>query len=66
MSDKKKFVIRPFRPQVHMNANSAERIWGALKSAINEIHNKNASSLSFEELYRCVPHARCSPAAAPC
>lgn len=31
----------------------AENTWGLLQSAIEEINNKNASGLSFEELYRC-------------
>ena len=35
-----------------MDAKAANKIWMALRSAIDEIHNKNASSLSFEELYR--------------
>ena len=54
MSDgaKGKFVIKPFRPSVQMNHERATQIWEALHAAIREIHNKNASSLSFEELYR--------------
>jgi phosphoglycerate dehydrogenase-like enzyme len=31
---------------------AAEKTWGILQSAIKEIHNQNASGLSFEELYR--------------
>lgn len=54
MSHGRKFVIPPFRPNVHMDSSNAERIWGALRAAIQEIYNKNASSLSYEELYRCV------------
>jgi hypothetical protein len=30
----------------------AEKTWKVLEDAINEIHNQNASGLSFEELYR--------------
>eukprot|EP00501_MAST-03F_sp_TOSAG23-6_P002131 GSMAST32.ASY1.ANO1.2228.1 assembled CDS len=52
MSGAKKFVIKPFRPNVQMDDKQATKIWNALRSAIQEIHNKNASSLSFEELYR--------------
>jgi len=52
MAEKKKFVITPFRPNVQMNSEAAKGIWRALKDAIVEIHGKNASSLSFEELYR--------------
>ena len=51
-SDKKKFVIKPFRPRNHMDTAAAQTIWQALARAIDEIHQKNASSLSFEELYR--------------
>ncbi|KMK63148.1 SCF ubiquitin ligase subunit CulC, putative [Aspergillus fumigatus Z5] len=29
-----------------------DTIWGVLSSSLNEIHTKNASALSFEELYR--------------
>lgn len=32
----------------------ADKTWRILESAIREIHNQNASGLSFEELYRCV------------
>ena len=47
-----KFVIKPFRANVHMDTSTADKIWSALQLAIGEIHNKNASTLSFEELYR--------------
>ena len=47
-----KFVIKPFRANVHMDASTADKIWTALQLAIGEIHNKNPSTLSFEELYR--------------
>lgn len=53
MADRKAFVIPPFRPNVNMDSRKAESIWGALRSAIDEIYKRNASSLSFEELYRC-------------
>ena len=49
---KSKFVIKPFRPDVQWDEAKAENTWIALKSAIAEIHNQNASTLSFEELYR--------------
>jgi cullin 3 len=51
-NNKAKFVIKPFRPNQQMNTEQARKIWAALRDAIREIHNKNASSLSFEELYR--------------
>ena len=49
---KSKFVIKPFRPDIQWDEAKAENTWIALKSAIGEIHNQNASTLSFEELYR--------------
>lgn len=55
MSNKKpKITIKPFRHQVTMDPNYAENTWNLLRNAIHEIHKKNASGLSFEELYRCV------------
>jgi hypothetical protein len=33
---------------------TADKTWKVLEDAIREIHNQNASGLSFEELYRCV------------
>eukprot|EP01128_Nolandella_sp_AFSM9_P011645 TRINITY_DN848_c0_g1_i2.p1 TRINITY_DN848_c0_g1~~TRINITY_DN848_c0_g1_i2.p1 ORF type:complete len:657 (-),score=175.31 TRINITY_DN848_c0_g1_i2:466-2391(-) len=51
-SKKTKIVIKPFRHQVTMDANYAAKTWNLLEKAINEIHRKNASGLSFEELYR--------------
>uniref|UniRef100_A0A6B2KYR3 Cullin family profile domain-containing protein n=1 Tax=Arcella intermedia TaxID=1963864 RepID=A0A6B2KYR3_9EUKA len=35
-----------------MDPHYVENTWTLLKNAINEIHRKNASGLSFEELYR--------------
>ena len=52
MSSKKKFTIKPFWPNHQMDAKAADKSWGVLRSAITEIHKHNASSLSFEELYR--------------
>eukprot|EP00613_Pedinella_sp_CCMP2098_P033057 CAMPEP_0171731480 /NCGR_PEP_ID=MMETSP0991-20121206/28962_1 /TAXON_ID=483369 /ORGANISM="non described non described, Strain CCMP2098" /LENGTH=829 /DNA_ID=CAMNT_0012326513 /DNA_START=87 /DNA_END=2577 /DNA_ORIENTATION=- len=49
---KGKFVIKPFRPYCAMDGAQATEIWYQLQAAIKQIHNKNASSLSFEELYR--------------
>ncbi|KAK7241150.1 ubiquitin protein ligase binding protein [Aureococcus anophagefferens] len=51
MSTKGKFVIKPFRPHCQMDAEQAQRIWAQLRLAVSEIYNKNASVLSFEELY---------------
>lgn len=44
--------IEPFRHAVSADPNYADRTWKVLENAIHEIHNKNASGLSFEELYR--------------
>uniref|UniRef100_A0A7S3PYP2 Cullin family profile domain-containing protein n=1 Tax=Chaetoceros debilis TaxID=122233 RepID=A0A7S3PYP2_9STRA len=49
---KKKIQIKPFRARVQMDRHGAEKLWLNLASAMNEIHNRNSSSLSFEELYR--------------
>jgi len=49
---KTKITIKPFRHQVTMDASYADTTWDLLSNAIHEIHKKNASGLSFEELYR--------------
>ncbi|KAI2498715.1 cullin-like protein [Fragilaria crotonensis] len=49
---KKKFTIKPFRQHVPMDISAAGQTWEALANAIDEIYNRNASQLSFEELYR--------------
>ena len=35
-----------------MDTTSAQQTFSSLASAMDEIHNRNASTLSFEELYR--------------
>ena len=35
-----------------MDRTAANQIWDILANAIDEIYNRNASQLSFEELYR--------------
>ncbi|CAJ1942444.1 unnamed protein product [Cylindrotheca closterium] len=52
MSEKKRFNIKPFRAHVPMDRTVASQTWEALANAIDEIYNRNASQLSFEELYR--------------
>ena len=47
-----KLVIKPFKLQATIDLAAAERIWQDLEKAIEEIYKKNASKLSFEELYR--------------
>ncbi|MEW5303513.1 MAG: hypothetical protein WDW36_006197 [Sanguina aurantia] len=44
--------IEPFKHPVSMDPNYADKTWKVLEDAIQEIHNQNASGLSFEELYR--------------
>jgi cullin 3 len=43
---------QPFRQHVPMDMTAASQTWEALANAIDEIYNRNASQLSFEELYR--------------
>jgi len=47
-----KITIKPFRHTVQMEPHYADTIWKLLHNAIKQIHMKNASGLSFEELYR--------------
>mmetsp|Transcript_9553 Transcript_9553/g.32570 ORF Transcript_9553/g.32570 Transcript_9553/m.32570 type:complete len:734 (+) Transcript_9553:62-2263(+) len=49
---RRNLVIKPFRQQHSMDAQRAREVWGDLHNAIGEIYRKNASRLSFEELYR--------------
>ena len=51
-SPNKKFVIKNFKSAVTMDNIQAKKVWESLQVAIYEIYNKNASTLSFEELYR--------------
>eukprot|EP00551_Chaetoceros_affinis_P004249 CAMPEP_0203664768 /NCGR_PEP_ID=MMETSP0090-20130426/2117_1 /ASSEMBLY_ACC=CAM_ASM_001088 /TAXON_ID=426623 /ORGANISM="Chaetoceros affinis, Strain CCMP159" /LENGTH=803 /DNA_ID=CAMNT_0050528119 /DNA_START=41 /DNA_END=2452 /DNA_ORIENTATION=- len=49
----KKIVIKNFRQRSRqVGPEAASKIWSSLSSAIDEIHNRNSSTLSFEELYR--------------
>ena len=50
-----KFVIKPYQQHQQMNKDGAMDTWASLDAAITQIHQQNASSLSFEELYRCHP-----------
>eukprot|EP01130_Rhizamoeba_saxonica_P018986 TRINITY_DN9707_c0_g1_i1.p1 TRINITY_DN9707_c0_g1~~TRINITY_DN9707_c0_g1_i1.p1 ORF type:complete len:747 (-),score=159.93 TRINITY_DN9707_c0_g1_i1:273-2471(-) len=52
MSRSTRVRIKPFYPRVTMDADYADTTWELLHKAIKEIHRKNASGLSFEELYR--------------
>lgn len=60
MSRRQKVIIKAFkhRHQVQVDPNYADNTWNLLRVAIQEIHRKNASGLSFEELYRCVVSVR--------
>jgi hypothetical protein len=54
-NDKKKAKVRvqkPYQHQVQVDPQYAEKTWKLLRSSIDHIHKKNASCLSFEELYR--------------
>ncbi|EFJ43865.1 hypothetical protein VOLCADRAFT_83034 [Volvox carteri f. nagariensis] len=44
--------IEPFRHPISVDPQYADKTWKVLEDAIREIHNQNASGLSFEELYR--------------
>lgn len=44
--------IRQFRSGDPMDEKESNRTWECLKNAIDQIHQHNASALSFEELYR--------------
>jgi len=46
------FRIEPFKHKVEMDPQYADKTWKILRDAIHEITNRNASGLSFEELYR--------------
>jgi len=48
----KRFTIKPFRMHQPMEQKDAQQTWSVLANAIDEIYNRNASQLSFEELYR--------------
>jgi len=52
MASGRKVVIKPFRAHCQMDKEQAQQMWRVLASAVAEIYNKNASVLSFEELYR--------------
>ena len=52
LPSKKKFVIKPYRNSTSIDRESAQKIWKGLRDSIDEIHNQDASLLSFEELYR--------------
>ncbi|VBB71821.1 Putative protein of unknown function [Podospora comata] len=44
---------RPIRrPLINKDAGGFDQCWATLQSAMTDIHNKNASKLSFENLYR--------------
>ena len=55
-----KFVIKPYQHTSQMNKEGAMDTWTSLDAAITQIHQQNASSLSFEELYRSALTRTCS------
>lgn len=48
----KQFTIKPYQQSPQMNQHSALETWSSLDAAITQIHQQDASQLSFEELYR--------------
>ena len=48
----KNFVIKPMKQLMTLDKKQAQELWTLLSQSIDEIYNKNASNLSFEELYR--------------
>jgi len=49
---RKNFTLQSFRQQPGVDQAAAQKLWESLRKAIGEIYLQNASSLSFEELYR--------------
>ena len=47
-----KITIRSLPKAQKQDASWAQNTWGVIKGALTEIYSKNASALSFEELYR--------------
>lgn len=45
-------MIKQYKQPAQVDPTQALRVWASLQSAIRQIHNQDASSLSFEELYR--------------
>jgi hypothetical protein len=52
MAANRKMVIKPVRHAVPLDNQYADSTWTTLKSAIEAIFAKNASSLSYATLYR--------------
>ncbi|XP_058772433.1 cullin-3A-like isoform X1 [Vicia villosa] len=51
-NQKRNFRIEAIKYRVIMDPRYADHTWNVLEHAIHEIYNQNASTLSFEELYR--------------
>ncbi|XP_058772434.1 cullin-3A-like isoform X2 [Vicia villosa] len=51
-NQKRNFRIEAWKQRVIMDPRYADHTWNVLEHAIHEIYNQNASTLSFEELYR--------------
>lgn len=47
-----KFVLKPFKPTASVDQARAVEIWSKLQHAFGKIYKGEASSLSYEELYR--------------
>lgn len=47
-----KFVLKPYKPTASVDQARAVEIWSKLQHAFGKIYKGEASSLSYEELYR--------------
>lgn len=50
----KKLVIKPFKTQPKLPENYEQSTWLKLKNAVSDVHEKVATAISKEELYRAV------------
>jgi hypothetical protein len=59
-STTKRFVLKPYKASLSISQHEAVELWLRLQGALHRIYAQEASQLSFEELYRCVPGGRAS------
>lgn len=52
MSAKPALIVKPYSRTAGLSQGDAQEKWSTLSNAIDEIYNRNASVLSYEELYR--------------
>lgn len=48
----KPFVLKPWKAAATLDQQQAVDLWLKLRGAIDRIHRREVSELSFEELYR--------------